>query len=106
MSEPTQLGDVGTPLLFENERVKIWELRLAPGESSDLHEHRLDNVLIQIAGDRVAVDPASNTRGAYDQYLEAVVAPGGSLFGEKGGIEKAVNVGRKPYYEIIVELKE
>lgn len=106
MSQATQTGNVGTTLLFENEKVKIWELRLAPGESSDLHEHRLDNVLIQIAGDRIAVDPAPNTRGPYDQYLEADVSPGGALFVESGGVEKAVNVGREPYYEIIVELKE
>ena len=33
MSEdPQPLGDVATKLLFENERVKIWEMRLEPGE--------------------------------------------------------------------------
>ena len=25
--------------LFENDRVKVWEMDLAPGESSDFHEH-------------------------------------------------------------------
>ncbi len=31
-----ELGDVATKLLFENERVKIWEMRLAPGEQGPL----------------------------------------------------------------------
>ena len=106
MAETEELGDVGTTLLFENDKVRIWELSLAPGERSDLHEHRYDNVLVQVSGDRVAVAPASDTRGIYDQYFEADIARGNSLFVEKGGIERAVNVGREPYYEIIVELKD
>ena len=109
MDEPAtteEMGEVGTTLLFENERVKIWELRLAPGERSALHEHRYDNVLVQVQGDRIAVDPAPNTRGPYPYYLEADIGPGNVTFVEKGGIERAVNVGREPYYEIIVELKD
>ena len=39
MGERT-LGDVGTAVLFENDRVRVWELTLAPGESSDTHEHQ------------------------------------------------------------------
>ena len=35
-------GDVGTKLLFENERIRVWEMRLAPGERSQLHEHHHD----------------------------------------------------------------
>jgi hypothetical protein len=31
--------DVGTRLLFENERVKVWEIRLAPGERGAFHAH-------------------------------------------------------------------
>ena len=49
------LGDVATKLLFENERVKIWEMRLAPGEEGPLHRHERDHILVQIDGDRMAV---------------------------------------------------
>jgi hypothetical protein len=30
-----RLGDVATKLLFENDSVKVWEMRLEPGEASD-----------------------------------------------------------------------
>ena len=106
MSKTDELGDVGTTLLFENDKVRIWELSLAPGERGALHEHHYDNVLVQIEGDRVAVEPSPDTRSVYDQYFEADIGRGNSLFVTKGGIERAVNVGQKPYYEIIVELKE
>ncbi len=31
--------DVGTGLLFENEHVRVWEVRLAPGERGPFHAH-------------------------------------------------------------------
>ena len=65
------LGDVATTLLFENERVRIWELDLAPGERSATHRHTLDYVIVQIAGDRIAAIPEPDTQGAYRNYIEA-----------------------------------
>ena len=35
-------GNVGTELLFENDRVRVWEIRLAPGERLPAHRHVLD----------------------------------------------------------------
>jgi hypothetical protein len=99
------LGGVGTRLLFENDRVRVWELRLAPGERSDLHEHELDHVLVQIAGDRVAVEPDATTAGPYTEYFEGRIQPGVAVYVGRGGVETAVNTGTLPYHEIIVELK-
>ena len=31
--------EVGTRLLFENDRLKVWEIRLAPGERGPFHAH-------------------------------------------------------------------
>ena len=100
------LGDVGTRLLFENERVRAWELKLAPGEESDIHRHELDHLLIQLSGDRVAVIPEPDTEGPYKDYLEAEVIPGMTVFVPRGGVETARNVGDEPYREIIIELKD
>ena len=100
------LGDVGTRLLFENDRVRAWELRLAPGEDSAAHRHDLDHLLIQLSGDRVAVIPEPDTEGPYKDYLEAEVIPGMTVFVPRGGVETARNVGSQPYREIIIELKD
>ena len=35
------LGEVATKVLFENDRVRVWEMRLEPGESSPVHRHDL-----------------------------------------------------------------
>ncbi|TMK86747.1 MAG: hypothetical protein E6G57_11855 [Actinobacteria bacterium] len=104
--EERVLGDVGTRLLFENERVRAWELKLAPGEESDIHRHELDHLLIQLSGDRIAVVPEPDTGGPYKDYLDVEVIPGMTVFVPRGGVETARNVGRQPYREIIIELKD
>lgn len=99
------LGDVGSKLLLENDRVRVWELRLEPGEESDLHEHTLDYVLIQVAGDRIAgVFEADSAN--HQGVVEAEVTPGSAMFLERGNIATARNVGTKPFHEIVVELKD
>ena len=100
------LGDVATKLLFENERVKIWEMRLAPGEEGPLHRHERDHILVQIGGDRMAVVPHETTKSPYSEYLEADVVPGQYFYIPRGGVEVARNVGKLPYYELLIELKD
>src|SRR5262245_61661671 len=100
-----ELGSVGSNVVFEDDRVRVWVLKLAPGEQSDVHQHELDHLLIQVKGDRIAVAPEPDTQSPYRDYMEADVIPGMVTFVPKGGIETAVNCGAEPYYEIVVELK-
>jgi len=100
------LGDVATTLLFENDRVKVWELALEPGECSDVHEHLHDYVLIQLEGDRIAGIFEDDTHGEYPPgTVEGDVSYGNVFYTTKGGVETAKNTGRQPYREILVELK-
>jgi len=106
MGGPRELGGVGTKLVFENDRVRIWELRLDPGEDSPVHRHDLDHILVLLSGDRIAVQPEPDTEGPYKEYLESAVVPGTAVFVKRGGVETARNVGDEPYHEVIVELKD
>ena len=62
MADNRVLGAVGTKLLFENDRVKVWEMSLAPGEESDVHRHELDYVMVQVGGDRFTEVVSENAR--------------------------------------------
>lgn len=102
-----RLGDVATKVLFENDRVKVWELALAPGESSDTHEHHHDYLLVQLEGDKITGDFEPDTNGEFPPGLvEGDVAPGNVFYTTKGGIETARNTGTTPYREILIELKD
>src|SRR5215831_13202944 len=44
-------GAAATPtLLFENERVRAWSLTLEPGQSTSVHTHELDEIVIRLEG--------------------------------------------------------
>jgi hypothetical protein len=104
-----RLGGVGTNMLFENDRVRVWELRLAPGEHTDLHHHQLDYLIVQIAGDRVGaeVQPDSpDSLGLAGTRFITPVRPGLVVHVPRGGLETAFNPGRQHYHEVLVELKD
>ena len=101
-----QLGDVATRLLHEDDRVKIWEMTLEPGQESDAHEHHLDHIIVVIEGDRIAGIPHVRASGAAATYIEADVHPGQWFRQKRGGVEVAKNIGNRLFREILIEIKD
>jgi hypothetical protein len=60
--EPGGLGD----LLFENGRVRIWQLILAPGETCAWHRHDMEHLLIVFDGCAVGTKLADGTTREFD----------------------------------------
>ena len=51
------LGEIGTRVLFENDRVKIWNLIVGPGGASPWHDHPRDYITISVEGpDEITVE--------------------------------------------------
>ena len=98
-----ELGPVASQLLFETERVRVWEMTLEPGEASPLHHHELDYLVILLEGDRIAAIPGpGSSRGP----RVANVVPGKTSFLNRGETEWAVNIGARQYREVLIELKD
>jgi hypothetical protein len=98
------LGGVGTQVLFEDENVKIWELKLEPGEHSDLHRHDHDYYLVIDSGDLVAGIPPKES--GIEPFVGRIPPQGNTVRVPKGMTEWALNVGQKTYHEILIELKK
>ncbi|HYA68181.1 MAG TPA: hypothetical protein VED63_05560 [Acidimicrobiales bacterium] len=105
MSAKRVLGDIGSRVVYEDDAVRVWRLSLAPGEESAIHRHELDHLLVQVAGDRIAVVPEPETEGPFTEEMAADVVPGAVIHVSRGGVERARNVGERNSLEIIVELK-
>lgn len=102
--EGDPLGNVGGRIIFEDDRVRMWELILEPGEASDFHRHDYDYYLIIFEGDYVAgVTPKESS---VESFVGKVPEAGNTVSIPKGGIEWAYNVGEQTYREVIVELKQ
>ncbi len=93
------LGQVANHLLFENERVRVWRMELAPGEASDFHEHTLPYVLCILEGESIDADFENG------RTLHLPVEPGRVFFVPPGARETAVNRSTVRFREILIELK-
>lgn len=97
------MGNVADRVLFEDDRVRIWEMKLEPGQHSDLHHHQHDYYLVILSGDLVAGIPPKGS--GMDPFVGKVPPEGNTVPVPKGGTEWALNVGEKTYHEILIELK-
>ena len=53
--QPTEFGPIATRILYEDDQVRIWDQRLAPGEKTAAHRHEQDYVLVDVEGERIGV---------------------------------------------------
>jgi beta-alanine degradation protein BauB len=95
-------NDVGTRLLFENDRVRVWDLQLAPGESTGLHRHSNDFLYVVIGGGILQTAFVDGSRDAPREMRDGEVR-----YREAGdeSVHEAINVGERPWRNIVVELK-
>ena len=99
-TEPSE--QIGKRLMFENDRVRVWELNLAPGESFPAHIHRNDYLLIVESGSVLRFDEPTGPREAQyvdDQVSFRKVGPGGKID------HHLTNAGTKRHRNFIIELK-
>ncbi len=107
------MAEVATKKLFENDRVIVWEMLLAPGESTGVHTHTRDYMVHILEGTRMRV---FDKEGA--QLSEVEFETGSTswiaLDGEETVSDKvrvpathsATNIGKTRFREILVEFKD
>jgi quercetin dioxygenase-like cupin family protein len=91
---------IGTELVFEDERVRIWRIELEPGQEAGWHTHHLDYTSVIIEGDVVE---RPNDDGTVDRIE---VTPGAFMRWHQGTLRHALrNAGTKRFRNVIVEIK-
>jgi len=98
------VGNVADHVLWEDDDVRVWEMKLEPGQASDLHEHHHEYILVIMSGDLVAGIPPKGF--PVDPFVGKVPPNGNTVRVPKGMKEWALNVGEKTYHEILIELKK
>jgi hypothetical protein len=98
------LGPVANTVIFEDEKLRVWEMVLEPGGHSALHHHEHDYYLAIFSGDRIA--GILSKESGQDPFPCVLPEDGNFVPIPKGGTEWAFNVGTQTYREILIELKE
>lgn len=91
---------IGTELIYEDERIRVWRIDLAPGQVADFHTHELDYTTVVVEGEVVE---RPNADGTTDRIT---VKPGQLMRWYEGTQRHGLkNVGTTPFRNVIVELK-
>jgi predicted metal-dependent enzyme (double-stranded beta helix superfamily) len=78
--------EAATTPVIENERVKVWDITLAPGKSTRLDHHENDFVTMFLVGGEIrSTDADGKTSVSTRQFGDAIFSP---KSGRKGGVEE------------------
>jgi len=95
--DPVQVAPNVYKTLFENERVRLLEARLAPGDSSAMHSHP-DYVVYNLAAGKVKFSSPSGE-------TEEVELPAGAAMWRDAEDHSTENVGDAEVLSLLFELK-
>ncbi len=111
------MADVGTNKVFENDKIRVWELFLGPGERNARHTHKLAYVCYVVEGSTLRAFDADGQKAAtVEARRSGEVVPfhieGSEFVSGSGSAEVRVpathsvqNIGVTPYREILIEFK-
>ncbi len=94
------LGDIGTSVVFENEHVRVWEVRLEPGETQTWHKHQHPYLIVGVEGADNRMDFLD---GSEPRHMQET--PGRVVFRDAGKVHMLTNEGTTRYVNRLIELK-
>jgi quercetin dioxygenase-like cupin family protein len=99
--EEVVLGDIGTEVVFENEHVRVWEVRLEPGGEQPWHLHHNPYLVIAIEG---AENRMEFLDGDESRLMQETV--GRVVYRDAGKVHNLRNEGETRYVNRLIELKD
>jgi len=94
-----KLGQIASRVLFENDRVRVWDLTVEPGQATDWHQHELDYLFVVIEKGKVHTEYANGATEPQDDEL------GHTEMRTDREVHRLVNDGPTRYRDIVIELK-
>ena len=109
------MADVGTRMVYEDASVRVWEMYLAPGESTGVHTHRNDFMFLVVDPSVIEIRNGEGSLLVHNEMTAGEVLSfrldGDELVDVTGGhppisnTHQARNVGNRTYREVLVEKK-
>jgi len=94
------LGEIGHKLLLENEYIRMWEVRLEPGETIDFHIHYHPYLVVSLGGGDNEVETIFGQKIPTHE-------PGGSFvfMNEMRAVHRLTNKSDVTYLSRLIEIK-
>jgi beta-alanine degradation protein BauB len=98
-TEPTRenpSGPIGTEVIFENDQVRVWDMKVPAGGKKAWHHHKPDYV---VTGGKIELENVDGHTIIADDKI------GGVIWNDAGQKHELRNLCGQPYQNILVELK-
>ena len=94
------LGDIGNKLLLENDYIRMWEVRLEPGQTIDFHIHYHPYVVVSLGGGENEIETIFGKKISTNE-------PAGSFvfINEMREVHRLTNKAKVTYLSRLIELK-
>ena len=92
-------GDIATQVLFENDRVKMWNVILEPGQASAWHLHGRDYVTVVVEGAGLETEYEDGTRRSW------TLPPGTWGWHGEHRVHRIINNTDTRYKNVLIALK-
>ncbi len=105
----TALGPIATRLLYEDDRVRVWDQVIEPGASTGPHRHACPYALVTVDGASLDVLPVPgfpSLHAADGETISVDLESRTAGILPAGSVEEAINVGDSAYRAILVEFKD
>jgi hypothetical protein len=94
------LGEIGQRVILENEFLRVWEIRLQPGETIDFHIHYHPYLVISLGGGENEIETI------FGQHIKTDEPLGSTVFiNEMRAVHRLTNRAKVPYISRLIELK-
>ena len=94
------LGEVGDKILFENEHVRVWEVRLEPGQTIDFHIHYHPYLVVSLGGGENEIETIFGKIIPTNEPLGSVV-----FIDEMRSVHRLTNKSKITYLSRLIEMK-
>jgi hypothetical protein len=94
------LGAVGQRIVLENEYVRVWEIRLDPGQTIDFHIHYHPYLVISLGGGENEIETVFGKKIATEEPLGSTV-----FISEMRAVHRLTNRASVTYLSRLIELK-
>jgi hypothetical protein len=95
-----KLGEVGHRVIFENDHVRIWEVKLTPGETIDFHLHYHPYVIISLQGGTNEIETIFGDKRTVHEPTGSTV-----FMNDMRPVHKLTNRDKIEYLSRLIELK-
>lgn len=99
---PDYLAEPRHRWLFENQYVRVYDVRIPPGEMTEFHRHAYDGVAVFVSGGLVASQVPGEPWGTTERVVARGVAF--SADSKKPTVHRVRNDGTTDYHVILVQL--